>query len=132
MANRPCAAITRAGGRCLRIASEGSSFCYGHAPERSEERRRNAEKAGKIGGNGRPSAASEVSKARALTKGILSRLLSGVLTRDTATASFMGINTLARLVELERRIIEQDEIEERLAALEARQAEGGGSWTNAR
>ncbi len=130
MANRPCAAITRAGGRCQRNASEGSSFCYGHAPERSEERRRNAEKAGKIGGNGRSSSASEVSKARALTKGILSRLLSGVLTRDTATASFMGINTLARLVELERRIREADEIEERLEALEQREAARKTSYGN--
>jgi hypothetical protein len=42
----------------------------------------------------------------------------------------MGINTLARLVELERRIREADEIEERLEALEQREAARKTSYGN--
>jgi hypothetical protein len=42
------------------------------------------------------------------------------------TAAFMGFNVLLKAIETERRIREQAELEERIAALE--QAEGVREW----
>jgi len=43
-----------------------------------------------------------------------------------ATACFMGLNVLARYIELERKIREQDEVLERLEALEEQPDNTGG------
>ena len=50
--------------------------------------------------------------------------------RDIATAAFQGLNTLARLVEVERKVREQEEVLARLEALEEAEATNGGgtSW----
>jgi hypothetical protein len=50
----------------------------------------------------------------------VSQLLKGQVQREIATACFMGLNTLARYVELERRIHETQELEERIVMLEQR------------
>ncbi len=55
-------------------------------------------------------------------RGVLNGVLSGTIPRSVGSVMFMGFNTLLRAVEVERRIIEQDEIEERLEALERREA----------
>jgi hypothetical protein len=52
------------------------------------------------------------------------------LQREIATACFMGLNTLARLVELERRIRETDELEARIEALEQRELMQQSAWRN--
>ncbi len=119
VATAKCSAITRAGGRCKLEATSGS-YCWSHAPETASARKQRARRGGRAGGNGR-GGLSEVAEAKSLAKGILSRLLSGALARDTATAAFMGINTLARLVEIERKIREQDDLEERLERLEGQE-----------
>ncbi len=122
-----CAAITRAGGRCKLVATEGT-YCWNHAPEKVEARKQRASRGGKTGGNGRSSGLSETAEAKRWIKGLVGQLLKGEVERDVATACFMGLGTLARFIELERRIREQDEIEERLAALEELQPDntGGG------
>jgi hypothetical protein len=122
MARRRCSFIKAGGERCKGIATAGATLCYAHDPSRAAERSRNASKAGKAGGNGRASARTDVAEARSYTKGLISGLLKGDLARDTATGAFMGLNTLARLIELERKIIEQDELLERLEVLERREA----------
>lgn len=121
-----CTAITKGGSRCRLDATHGS-YCYQHAPETVEERRRNASRGGKTGGNGRPGS-GEVTEAKGFVRGLVNKLIKGEVERDIAVAAFMGLNVLARYIELERRIREQDEIEERLAALEELQPDntGGG------
>jgi hypothetical protein len=103
-----CAAITRAGERCRLDATHGS-YCYQHAPETAEERRRNARKGGKAGGNSRPGL-SEITEAKSWIRGLVSKLLKGEVDRDIATACFMGLNVLARYIELERHVRETDEL----------------------
>ncbi len=122
-----CAAITKGGSRCSHTAT-ADTFCHLHHPDRAEQRRRDASRGGKAGGNGRSSGLSETGEAKRWIRALVSRLLKGEVERDVATACFMGLGTLARFIELERRIREQDEIEERLAALEELQPEntGGG------
>ncbi len=131
VATAKCSGITRAGGRCKLEATNGS-YCWNHAPETASARKQRARRGGRAGGNGR-GGVSEVAEAKSLAKGILSRLLSGALARDTATAAFQGLNTLARLVEIERKIREQDALEDRIEALEARRDEAGyRGWRNHR
>jgi hypothetical protein len=109
-----CSAITKGGTRCRLDATHGS-YCYQHAPETAEERKRNARRGGKAGGNGRSSGFSETAEARRRIKAIVEGLLRGEVDRDTATACFMGLNVLARYVELERKLEEaavREEFEE--------------------
>jgi hypothetical protein len=120
IATRRCSFIKEGGERCRGIATAGATLCYSHDPARAEERSHNARKAGRAGGNGRPSPSADAAEARAYTKMLISRLLSGDLARETATAAFMGLNTLARVIELERRIKETDNLEQRIEALEQR------------
>jgi hypothetical protein len=132
-----CAAITKGGSRC-RLEATYASYCYQHAPETLEARKRRARRGGRAGGNGRAGVA-EVTEAKSWIRGLISKTLRGEVERDVATASFMGLNCLARYIELERRIREQDELLARVEALEASEAEerksqvtngkrGAGRW----
>ena len=113
-----CAALAKGGGRCQRIASDGSGYCYSHDPARAEQRRRNAKRAGQAGDRGRPGGLSETTEAKRYIRALVGKLLKGEIARETATACFMGLNVLARYIELERRLIEQEEIISRMEALE--------------
>ncbi len=90
-----CAAITKAGERCRLDATHGS-YCYQHSPETVEERRRNAQRGGKAGGNVRSSGLSETAEAKRYIKALVAKLLKGEAEREIATACFMGLNVLAR------------------------------------
>jgi hypothetical protein len=130
MATRRCSAITRGGERCTRNATESSEYCFSHDPARADERRANARKGGLRGGNGRPKSGGMDDTQQAIkhAKALVGRLLSGDVDRSIATACFQGLNALARLVELERKLIEQDEILERIEALERRQGIRQQNW----
>jgi hypothetical protein len=61
---------------------------------------------------------------------VLGGILKGKIPRGTGSVLFMGFNVLLRAIEVERKIREQDDILERLEALEAMEPETGGrsSW----
>ena len=131
MANRRCSFIKAGGERCKGTATRGATFCYAHNPARAQERQRNASKAGKAGGNGRPSGTSELVEAKGWVKGLISKMLRGEVERDVAGTAFMGINTLARLISIEHKLKETEELEERIEALEQMESGGAGgsrSW----
>lgn len=119
MATSRCSAIKAGGERCQRIATRGSEYCYSHDPNRSEQRSRIASRAGKRGGNGR-GGIDDTAQAIRHTKSLVARLLEDTVERSTATACFMGLNTLARLLELQRSLHETQELEARIAMLEQR------------
>jgi hypothetical protein len=112
-----CSAITRAGGRCRLDATHGS-FCYQHSPDTVEERRRNASRAGRSGGNGRPGV-SEIVQIKREIRGIVGGVLSGRIERRVGGVALSGYNILLRAVEVERRVAEVEAFEERVAELEA-------------
>jgi hypothetical protein len=112
-----CAAITRAGKRCLLVATHGS-YCYSHSPQTAEKRKRSASKGGKAGGNGR-GGQSEIADLKAQLEDLAADVLSGEVGRSEAAVVNQILNTRARLIELERKIREQEELEDRLEALEA-------------
>jgi uncharacterized protein DUF5763 len=108
-----CQGIKRDGGRCTVIVAPSESYCYHHSPKRAEERRRNASRGGQSKGGG-----SEISDLKAQLRKLAADVLAGEVGRSEAAVVNQILNTRARLIELERRIREQEELEERLGALE--------------
>ena len=123
-----CSFIKKGGERCRGTATGGATLCYSHDPARAEERSRNARKAGQVGGNGRPSGVSEIVDIKGVVRRVVGGVLNGSIERGVAAVAFQGFNTWLKAAELERRIREQDEIEERLAALEELQPDNTGGY----
>src|SRR3712207_3106709 len=111
-----CAAITKAGGRCRLVATHGS-YCYSHSPQTAEKRRRSASKGGRAGGNGR-GGQSEIADLKAQLEDLAADALAGDVERGVAAVVNQILNSRIRLVELERKIKETEELETRLEALE--------------
>lgn len=123
-----CAFIKPGGERCGATAMRGYDVCYGHRPDLAEERRRNAHRGGKAGGNGR-SGGREISDVKGQIRAVIGGVLSGRVDRGRAAVAIQGFNALRGVLELERKIREQDEILERIEALERAEDEAGGrAW----
>lgn len=119
-----CAGIRRSGGRCTVSVEPGQTYCHHHDPARAGERRRAASRAGKS----KPS--REIRGLKNELEDLASGVLEGRIERGDAVVVNQILNTRARLIELERKVREQEELEERLAALEqATQSQGRrGPW----
>jgi len=111
-----CAAIKPDGTRCRGGATEGSEWCYNHDPAREEERRANARKGGKRGGRGRPTA--ELQALRAENAELRDKLLEGEIEPRIVAVCIQSINVDARIVDLMLKAKDQEELEERMTALE--------------
>jgi hypothetical protein len=123
-----CTGITQDGERCKRIAIDGSDYCYAHHPEHAGDRTRAARKGGKRGGRGRPIA--ELGALRAENAEIRERLLEGKLRPGVAAVAIQSLNTDIRAVATTLRAREQEELVERLEALEGalEQRKDGRRW----
>jgi hypothetical protein len=111
-----CSGITQAGTACKGIPIDGSQWCYVHHPDRTNERRRHGSKGGKRGGRGRPIA--ELGALRDENADIRRRLLEGGLLPNVAAVAVQSINTDIRAVGVTLKAREQEELIERLEALE--------------
>ncbi len=120
-----CTFIKPGGDRCGSIAMKGYPTCYGHRPDLAEERRRNASKGGKRGGRGRPQ--TELADIKERLSELAEQVLSGELETARAAVANQLINTRLRAIELERKIKEAEELEERIRRLEDGTA-GGARW----
>lgn len=107
-----CQGIKRDGGRCTVVVGPSQTHCYQHDPRRAEDRRRNASKGGKSKGN------PKLTRLDRQLEDLASDALEGKVERGVAAVVNQIINTRVRLLEVERKIKEQEELEERLAALE--------------
>ena len=121
-----CSGIRADGGRCCAQAMRNSAYCIGHDPDQAEARRRRASKGGKRGGRGRPVA--ELGNLRDENADIRRRLLEGELPPGVAAVAVQSINTDIRAVGAALKAREQEELIERLEALEE-QLESRGSRT---
>jgi hypothetical protein len=118
-----CAGIRRSGGRCTVSVEPGHTYCHHHDPARADERRRAASRAGKS----KPS--REIRALKKELEDLAAGVLEGRIERGNAVVVNQILNTRARLIELERKIREQDELLERLDALEqATQSTGRRPW----
>jgi hypothetical protein len=95
---------------------DDSEYCYAHHPGRVNERRRHGSKGGKRGGRGRPIA--ELASLRDENADIRRRLLEGELLPNVAAVAVQSINTDIRAVGAAMKAREQEELVERLRALE--------------
>jgi hypothetical protein len=111
-----CAAIKGDGARCRARAINGSGWCFNHDPDRSEARRRNAQKGGRMGGRGRPKA--EITELKREIRAVAKAVLTGELETGRAAVGLQAWNTLLRAVEIERRT-EMYDLLERIEQLEA-------------
>jgi hypothetical protein len=111
-----CAAIKPNGDRCRGRAIGGSQWCWNHDPAHADERRRHGSKGGKRGGRGRPIA--ELGNLRDENADIRRRLLEGELAPNVAAVAVQSINTDIRAVGAALKAREQEELIERLEALE--------------
>ena len=126
-----CAAIKPNGERCRGVAIRGYEWCRAHHPDYQERRRRAASKGGKRGGRGRP--ASELAEIKILLADLTARVLKegGAEPLETGPAAVANqlINTRLRAIEVERKLKETQELEERIERLEQGQkSRGGRQW----
>jgi hypothetical protein len=107
-----CAASKPNGEPCERIVGASQRYCFAHDPSRAGERKRNASRGGKSKGN------SEIADLKAQLRNLAAGVLSGEVGRSEAAVVVQILNARARLIELERKIREQEELEARMEALE--------------
>lgn len=116
-----CAGIKRDGGQCTTIVKPSQTHCYQHDPARSEERRRNASRAGKSTGG------REIRDLKRRISGLVDAVLEGSQDRGRAAVAIQGFNALKGVLELERKIREVDELEARIEELERAGEPRGGT-----
>jgi hypothetical protein len=111
-----CSGIRADGGRCQAQAMRNSEWCINHHPDYEQARRRRASRGGRRGGRGRPVA--ELGALRDENGDIRRRLLEGELLPNVAAVAVQSINTDIRAVGVAMKAREQEELVERLTALE--------------
>ena len=121
-----CSGIRADGGRCKAQAMRNSEWCINHHPDYEQERRRRASKGGKRGGRGRPSV--ELASLREENADIRHRLLEGELLPNVAAVAVQSINTDIRALGAAMKAREQEELLERLEALEQSREGGRRRW----
>src|SRR5215216_2149864 len=117
-----CAAIKANGERCRLDATGKQGLCWAHSPENSEKRRKRASRGGRAKAN------RELPAIKALLEDLTEQVLSGELPTGPAAVANQLINTRLRAIEVERKIREAEEIEERITALEEIARNRGRGW----
>ncbi len=115
-----CAGIKRDGGRCTVVVTGEHAYCYQHDPARAGERKRNAAR------GGRAKATGEIGRLKTQLQDLVDGVLAGEVDRAEASVAGQLLNIKLRAVEVERKIKETEELEERLEALEQAQERNGG------
>jgi hypothetical protein len=108
------------------VVSGPDDYCYQHDPSRAAERRRNASKAARSKPN------REIARIKAALNDLYAAVEMGQLSPSVGAILNQITNTKLRSIEAERRIREQEELEVRLAGVEARLEElaevGSSRW----
>jgi hypothetical protein len=117
-----CRATKANGEACKGTATGSHGYCWAHAPENAEQRQRAASKAARS----KPS--REVRGYKQEVKDLIADVKAGGQDRADVAVMLQGYRVLKDLVELERKIKEQDDLAVRLEDLEAvlEHRNGGG------
>ncbi len=122
-----CSGITQAGTACKGTPIGGSQWCYVHYPDHAEERRRHGAKGGKRGGRGRPT--SELARLGARFEELADKVLDGSVERAAGAVAGQLLGGARACVRDAMAAREQEELIERLEALEgALEQKGGHRW----
>ena len=111
-----CAGEKVDGTPCQRIVGASRRYCYAHDPAFAEDRKRAASKAARSPATSRSS--REIRQIKGRLENLYAAVLEGRAERAAAAVANQIANTQLRAIELERRVREQDELEERLDELE--------------
>jgi hypothetical protein len=124
-----CEAIKPSGDRCKARAMRDSQWCYNHDPEHAAARSVSAGKAGST-----PHKRKHISTGTRELPSIKRRLIeiaegaiNGEVDKSRAAVAGQVYNCVLRAIEIERKIKESEELEARIAELEAREHRGR-SW----
>ena len=109
-----CTFIKPGGERCKGVPVRASTLCAAHHPDYRERRRSGARRGGKARGAG------ELAQIKSEIRTVIEAVQEMKLNRSVGAVVFQGYNTLLRAVEVERKVREVDEIDERIAAMESR------------
>ena len=120
-----CPGIKRDGSRCTVSVEPPQTYCWWHDPANSDARRRAASRGGKRAGRGRPQA--ELVAVKTQLQEMADGVLSGETNRAAAAVAGQLLNIKLRAIEVERKVKETEELEERIEQLE-RAREGGNRW----
>ena len=125
-----CSGIKADGGRCRAQAMRASEWCIGHDPDQVEARRRRASKGGKRGGRGRPT--TELARLRDRFEELADEVLAGEVERADGAVAGQLLNGARACLRDAMTAREQEELIERLEALEeglaANAGKGGQRW----
>jgi hypothetical protein len=122
-----CAGITQGGTACKGRPIDGSSYCYVHHPDTTEERRRYGSKGGKRGGRGRPLA--ELHRLQKRFEELADQVLSGEIQTGVGAVAGQLLNGARACIKDAMEAREQEELAARMEALEDRERRReGGRW----
>ena len=108
-----CRATKPDGSRCtLPAKGQQHGLCWAHAPENAVQRRRTASRGGRSKGN------QKLTKLDKQLEDLVADALEGKVERGVAAVVNQIVNTRVRLLEVERKIKETEELQSRLEALE--------------
>jgi len=123
-----CSFIHTGGTRCKITTKDGAQLCHMHDPLKAEARSKNAAAGGRRAGRGRPlGGAEEIVSIKQDLSRIIEQVEAGRLERGRAAVIGQLFNILLRSIEVERRMIETDQLVERLERLEDRLG-GRAGW----
>jgi hypothetical protein len=125
-----CAGKKGDGTSCERIVGSSHEYCYAHDPAYAEDRKSAASKAAKSPARSRSN--TEIREIKGRLKDLYAAVLEGRAERPAAAVANQIANTQLRAIELERRVREQDELEERLDELEGLLEEAERTTAHAR
>ena len=117
-----CTATKRDGSPCTLPSYGSDGLCWAHDPKNAERRRRGQSR----GGKSKPT--KELLSIKQRLSVLAEDVLEGSVDRGVAAVASQILNVYLRAIELERKIRETEELEERLAALEKGAAERGSKW----
>jgi hypothetical protein len=107
-----CRATKANGEPCRAPATGPHGYCWAHDPANAEQRSRMASKAAKS------TPSRELIRLKAQLVDLTKDVLAGEIETGRAAVANQLINTRLRAIEVERRVKEAEELEERLEAIE--------------
>ncbi len=116
-----CSGFKPDGCPCERIVGASQRYCFSHDPDRADERRRSASRAAKSKQN------PLLRELHGLLENLTTRVVEGNLETPRGAVANQLIMTRIKLIELERRVKEIDQLEKRLAEMETRAEQRWGA-----
>jgi hypothetical protein len=112
-----CAGTKRDGTPCTATVEPPQIYCWWHAPEHAEQRRRAASKGGKSKAN------REVASLKAELKDLIAKVEKGTLEPTRGNTMLRGYSVLLDLIKLERGIFVEDDLAARIEELKRERRE---------